>query len=369
MLGCVSAGLGLGVAGGLLGATSSGCSTPSSDVDGGDLLGVFSRDGGSRDGGIVAIAASASASGSSSASAKPSADASARPPVDTKVREPDPSSCVAVAGHPEDAPRHTIGRPPCRGGEVLEWRDSSGEPRYGCVFSPPDMERRAPLPLVVYFHGETPGFDDPASVAKQTSLRTHLGTFELSGNGASPGFVLLVVQGRALGKLGASYDVGYSGADNLDRLTTDHLIDTLIERKWIDERRIYTVGLGRGGQMAETYAMVRADRVAAFASYAAPPPLVEWQCPGPPPPGLIFYRACDARVACDDVEVWVHAREKAGAETKALRLGEDVHDEPNCSVKSQCSKKKGEAGHDRWPKRREKDLLYFLASHALSRQP
>ena len=329
------------------------------------MLGVFARDGGTRDGGILAIgSSSASATPASSASAKVTLDAGPLP--ETKLRAPDPSSCVPSSGRPEDPPRHTVGRPTCRGGEVMEWRDPSGEPRYGCAFPPSDMEHRAPLPLMVYFHGETPGFDDPASVAKQTSLRAQLGTFDLSGGAGRVGFVLLVVQGRALGKLGASYDSAYSGADNVDRLTTDHLIDTLIDRKWVDERRVYAVGLGRGGQMAATYAMVRADRVAAFASYGGPPPTVEWQCPGPPPPGMILYRACDARTACDEVESWVHAREKAGADTKALRLGEDVHEEPNCSVKSLCSKRRGDAGHDRWPKGREKDLLFFLRSHALS---
>lgn len=362
---CAALGIGLGGVVACVGALGTGCSTPSSTIDGGDLMGVFERDGGASDGGIIAIAsASAAPSASASASAKLVGDAG--PPPETKVRAPDPSSCVAEAGQPEEAPRRTMGRPACRGGEVVEWRDPAGEPRYGCIFSPNDMEHRAPLPLVVFFHGETPGLDDPGSVAKQTSLRTHLGTAAVSSDKDHQGFVLLVVQGRALGKLGASYDAAYSGADNLDRVTTDHLVDVLIERKWIDERRIYAMGLGRGGQMAATYAMVRADRVAAFVSYGGPPPVIEWQCPGPPPPGMVLYRACDARVACDEVETWLHAREAKGAETKTLRLGEDAHEEPNCAVSGQCTKKRGEAAHDRWPKGREKKILGFLSAHALS---
>lgn len=359
---CVLSGLVLGALGASLGAV--GCSTPSSTIDGGDLMGVFERDGGRADGGIVAIGSSSAAtSAAASSSAKVPADAG--PPVETKVRAPEPVGCVAEAGRPEEAPRRTVGRPACRGGDVLEWRDAAGEPRYGCVFSPSDMDKRGPLPLVVFFHGETPGLDDPGSVAKQTSLRTHLGTAPIAGD-AHPGFVLLVVQGRALGKLGASYDLAFSGADNVDRQTTDHLVDTLVERKWVDERRVYTMGIGRGGAMAATYAMIRADRVAAFVAYAAPPPVVEWQCPGPPPPGMLLYRACDTRTSCDDVETWLHARESRGAETRALRLGEDTHEEPNCAVAGQCSKKRGEAAHDRWPKGREKEILAFLAAHALS---
>jgi hypothetical protein len=358
----VASGLGVGALAAGLGSVGAGCGTPSSTIDGGDLMGVFSRDGGAADGGIVAIG---SASAATSASAKPAKDAG--PPVERRVREPDPASCVAEAGQPLDVPRRTIGRPACRGGDVLEWRDPAGEPRYGCVFAPNDVEKRAPLPLVVFFHGETPGLDDPGSVAKQTSLRTHLGSAAISGSPGHEGLVLLVVQGRVLGKLGATYDTGYSGADNLDRITTDHFVDALADKKWIDASRVYTMGIGDGGRMAATYAMIRADRVAAFVAYGAPPPTVEWQCPGPPPPGMLLYRACDARVACDDVETWLHARESRGAETRALRLGEDAHEEPNCAVSGQCSKKRGEAAHDRWPKAREKDVLAFLAEHALAR--
>lgn len=362
----IFAGLGLsGLATGMIGALgSAGCQTPASQIDGGDLLGVFDRDASKSDGGIVAIG-SASSKITDAGKGPDASDAADAGPVETKVRAADEAGCVASTGEPEVGLKRTLGRPSCRGGEVLEWRDGSGEPRYGCVFSPQDLEKRAPLPVVVFFHGETPGLDDPAAVAKQTSLKAQLETFDLSGKAEHKGFVLLVVQGRAIGKLGATYDTGYSGADNVDRTTTDHFVDVLADRGWVDAKRIYASGIGRGGQMAASYAMVRADRVAAFAVFGAPPPTVPWRCPGPQPPGAVVYRACDARTSCDDVETWVHARESSGAETKVFRLGEDIKEEPNCAV-SKCSKKKGEANHDRWPKGREKDLLAFLSQHALA---
>src|SRR5262249_8667765 len=135
------------------------CSTPSSDIDAGDLMGVFDRDGGPRDGGIVAITA-------------PSASSSSRRPKDAGVplphvgRDPPPDgqACVAPRGTPMDGPKRVMGRPGCRGFEILEWRAPDGSPRYACAYVPPDVEKRGPLPLIVFFHGDTPGLDDPSSL-------------------------------------------------------------------------------------------------------------------------------------------------------------------------------------------------------------
>jgi len=120
--------------------------------------------------------------------------------------------------------------------------------------------------------------------------------------------------------------------------------------------------------MAATYAMLRADRVAAFGSYAAPPPTAEWSCPGPPPPAAILYRSCDSIASCDDIETWLLRRDKSRADTLAIRLGEANETDSNCAV-DQCSKKRGEMNHAHWPKGREKDLFRFLAAHSLEQEP
>lgn len=328
------------------------CDPPSASVDAGDLMGVFDKDAG--------LGASAVASSSSSARTKRSADVP--PPV--VARNASDLGCTAVAGSAAEL-GHTVGRPACRGAEVLEWRDPAGTPRYGCVYSPPNMEKIEPLPVVVFFHGTGPGLDDPAAVSKLTSLRDKQNSFDLTRDPAHPGFVILALQGRSVArdKWGTAFDTAHVSADNLDKLATDHFLDELTSRGWVDAKRVYAVGMGKGGTMAITYAMLRADRVAAFGAFAPWVPEAKWTCPGPPPPGFVSYRACDGVVACDAVEEWIGAR--GAAETRTLRLGDDATTEPNCTVKNKCTPKKAEANHHRWPKGRDKELLLFLSGHRL----
>lgn len=328
-----------------------GCDPPSSTVDTAELHGVF-EDGGAQ-----------SSASASTSTARASASASAAPVV--RARNPGEADCVEERGEPAPVGR-IKGRPACRASEILEWRDPSGAPRYACLYTPSETEKRGPLPLVVFFHGSTLGLDDPTSLPKLTSLRSKMGSFDFTAESERKGFMMLAVQGRALaGSLGATFDTSHVSADNLDKVATDHFIDTIAARSVVDKARIYAVGMGKGGEMAATYAMLRADRVAAFAAYAPSPAPAAWQCPGPPPPALVFYRACDAVVPCDTVESWLRRREATRAETKSTRLGEANREEPSCAVRNKCSKKKGEAHHYRWPRGREQEMLRFLAGHAL----
>jgi len=277
------------------------------------------------------------------------------------------SGCVTEKGSPAADVRRTVGRPACRSAEILEWRDASGAPRYACVYAPSELEKRSPLPVLVYFHGSEPGLDDPSSMSKLTSLRGKMASTDLTQDPAHAGFVVLGIQGRALlgGNNGATFDLDHVSKTNLDVAATDHFLDVLTERGVVDRKRVFAVGVGRGGTMAVTYAMIRADRVAAAAAYAPAPPSAVWSCAGPPPPLTIYYRACDRVVACDVVEEWLGLRERSSAETKAVRLGDDGRAETNCATKNVCSEKKGVANHMRWPKTREKELLDSLSRHAL----
>src|SRR4051812_1929272 len=100
--------LGLGAACALVPA----CSTPSADIDGGDLMGVFSHDAGadadaSADAGHrhhkhKDAAADAPAPADPAPSAAPSAS----------VRAPVEGVCVTPDGQPDHELRRTIGRPP-----------------------------------------------------------------------------------------------------------------------------------------------------------------------------------------------------------------------------------------------------------------
>lgn len=333
------------------------CSPPSSEIDGGDLLGVFTPDA-SADGGLDASARrdAGKKDGGLDAAAQASLDASVRAPIE--------GVCVTEEGAPNREIRRVLGRPACRGSQVMEWKDAEGAPRYACSFTPPGVETRAPLPLLVFFPD---GEDDPTAVDKKTNLRKLGASFSLSGDPSHQGFVVLAVQGRHIqrGKHGAMFDTDYTGPGNVDVATVDHFIGEIAARGLVDARRVYTLGAAYGGQMAATYAMMRPDRVAAFGAYAADAPRAAWSCAGPPPPGIVVYRACDGFFSCESVERWLRARDSASAETAWLRLGSQGEEEPSCAVKNKCTPLKSEGNHRRWPKTREIDVLKFFARHAL----
>lgn len=349
------------------------CSTPSTTIDGGDLLGVFERDAGAD-----ATAAVSSARRSGPRDAGP--EAAAPPPGSSNPRQPAEGSCVAEQGRPGRELRKTVGRPPCRGAQVSEWRDAEGSPRYACIVAPSGVETRAPLPLLVFFHGEG---DNPSSVDKKTGLRKLGATFNLTGDPAHAGFILLSLQGRAFKgstqgerergaparAAAAPFDSEYTGEGNVDVAAADHFVDALLDQKLVDRRRIYALGASYGGHMAATYAMLRADRVAAFATYGSDAPPADWSCPGPPPPAMVLYRACDDAFPCESVERWLRARDALSADTPFLRLDEGGREEPHCALKNRCSPLKGTANHARWPKPREIDILRFFAGHSLAPGP
>lgn len=342
------------------------CSTPSSKLDGTDLLGVFERDAG-----LVDASADAAPDASAKRARKPKAPVEVPRPTVTGPAEPRlpiEGACVRAAGSPDRELRRVVGRPACRGAQVLEWKDAEGSPRYACVVSPRDVELRAPLPVVVFFHA---AHDDPTSVDKKTTLRRLGARLDLTGDPTRAGFIVLAPQGRAIqgGRQGATFDAAYTGVDNVDVATVDHFLDELDAKRLIDRRRIYTLGNGAGGLMALTYAMLRADRVAASAVFASEAPSAEWQCTEPLPPAMVVYRACDTVVPCESVERWVRVRQAGSVETTSLRLGLAGEEEPLCAVRNKCTERKGAANHARWPKPREEDMVRFLGRHSLAVAP
>ncbi|HEY4120207.1 MAG TPA: PHB depolymerase family esterase [Byssovorax sp.] len=348
-------------AGALAPALFAACHAPSDDVDAGDLLGVFSRDGGAERG-----VTDAGADGGARRTAKKKRDGGAdTPAAPVAVRAPIAGSCLAAAGEPDKDISRVLGRPACRDAQIFEWKDALGSPRYACLFAPRGVEARAPLPIVLFFHG---GLDDPTMVDKKTSLRKLLSTADLTGDPAHKGFLVLAVQGRHIqgGRRGSIFDVEHTGAGNVDVETVDHFFTEVDAKHLVDPRRVYTLGAQTGGQMAALYAMTRPDRVAAFGAFAAEPLSAKWSCGGPPTPAAILYRACDFFTKCDVVEEWRNARDAAGADTRWLRLGAGNDDEPNCAFKNKCSEVKGTANHRRWPKGKEDEILKFFAKHALA---
>ncbi len=230
--------------------------------------------------------------------------------------------------------------------------------------APPGVETRAPLPLVIFFHDPA---DDPTAVDKKTGLRKLGASYGLSGDPAHTGFIVLAPQGRHIGggKRGSAFDAEYTGPDNVDVAAVDHFVAELDAKGLVDHRRVYTLGASTGGHMAAMYAMMRADRVAAFAAFATDAPAASWACGGPPPPAMVVYRACDGFISCEAVERWLRARDGAHAETAYLRLGAGNEEEPDCTPRNKCTPKRAEGNHHRWPKGREGDILAFFARHAL----
>lgn len=344
---------------------SGGCNAlPSADIDGGDLLGAFERDAGALSDASIDAGRKAPSKKERDGGA---ADGAAPPVVATTpiTRPPNEGSCVTPEGQADRDVKRTFGRPVCPGAEILEWKDDWGAPRYACVIAPKGIETRAPVPLVIFFHdaGKT-----PQSVDKETTLRKHAAKFDLTGDPAHAGFVILAPQGRGIrgNRDGATFDVDYVAEDNPDVMTTDQFVSVLTTRSIIDRRRVYVVGAGVGGQMAATYAMMRADRVTAFATYASDTPRAAWSCAGPPPPAFVLYRACDRVTPCASVERWLRTRDGTGAETTSVRLDGASGDEPNCALEKKCTPIVGTANHRRWPKTREDDMLRFFARRTLS---
>lgn len=269
---------------------------------------------------------------------------------------------MTPAGRPSPVDSRRAKRPACRGAEIIEHGAADGTPRYACVFRPAAIEKRAPLPLVVFFPGQD---ETPTKVARETGLRKLLETVDLAGDPGHLGFILLAPQARRLdGRI--RFDVEHISDENEDAVATDRFIEVVAKRGWIDRRRIYAVGDGVGGEMAALYAMLRPNRVAAFASYAGNAGGLKWTCSEEPPPAAIVYRACDTISKCLEMEQWLRRREEAHAPTMSLRLGAFDRLEPSCDLdRSQCKQNKGTANHLRWPKGKERELLGFLGRYSL----
>jgi len=122
-----------------------GCGNlPSSDVDAGDLLGVFEHD------------ASIPDASSDASTKKDPRHKDAGPRPNLRLRRLLRSAKPSRARRPRElrrgrwAPRSRhqthFWPPSCPGAEVLEWKDDAGAPRYACVIAPKGVETRAPLP-------------------------------------------------------------------------------------------------------------------------------------------------------------------------------------------------------------------------------
>lgn len=339
-----------------------GCDTPSSHVDGGELHGVFEHDA-SADGSARPAASAGALRGKRDAGGAHRLPALRRPPV--------PGPCVRASTQAlPEAPKSRPGerparRPACRGARVLEWRDAARNPRYACVTGPREAAERAPLPLLLFLHGE---YDTPRAVGRKTGLRKRNEKADLTGDPQRRGFLILAPQGRRMqGKL--QFSTVPASPDNIDVQTIDHFFDVLQGEGLVDRRRVYAVGDSEGARMAQLYAYLRPDRIAAVGLYGGFASDLAWSCAATPPPTMVIYRACDAVTPCAEVERWLEQQSGREQTLVGLRLGAANSAEPNCTLAKRCRRTAGQANHHRWPKRREPELLEFLGRYQLEVTP
>jgi poly(3-hydroxybutyrate) depolymerase len=215
------------------------------------------------------------------------------------------------------------GRPVYDDGPPRSWKDADGLTRHWCEHRPPATSTSSKRPLVIYIHGSG---GMAHTVYDTTSLRTKAIQYDLSGDPARPGFVLVATQGRHLHwpsespQDGTKHDTYHRHAatpsTNRDVAFVDHIVDTLASEGVIDTRRIYISGWSNGGRFSAIYGVARhttptpaGHRVAAIAPYSSGDPyedIKDGQTPScklaayptTTVPFFLISRTCDA-VACD----------------------------------------------------------------------
>jgi poly(3-hydroxybutyrate) depolymerase len=227
-----------------------------------------------------------------------------------------------------------------------------GFTRHACIYRPSGASTTSKRPLILWFH---PGGEGSADLAgSEASLLAKASSYDLTGDPARPGFVLVSVQGRNLRfptmapRDGQHHDFYYrdllSPSSNPDIANTDALIDAMVQEGIVDTNRIYVAGWSNGGFFSQLYAIARDDtatvggnRVAAAAVFAAADPFagISWDpfnetsvsdgaaCglaayPVSDMPVLVVHRTADSAVACDAVQATCFATEPGYVTTQWL---------------------------------------------------
>jgi len=291
-----------------------------------------------------------------------------------------------------------------------------GTTRYACEYRPPGTSSESPRPLVIWLHG---AFGDADNLYNATSIRSKAESFDLSGDAARPGFILVSVQGRNThwpreGSLdGSHHDIHHrelgAPSTNPDIANVDRIIDELVTEGVVLSDSIYLMGWSNGGFFAQLYAIARHEtttpggsRVAAAAVYTAADPfhnIREDQSPScrldPYPssnvPLFLISRACDI-ITCSElqaanfrededpvapgyvVDTWVSDLQTRVGTTPSRRIidgsGTIVEE---CTVPGLCLYSLAAINHVRWPDGvadkggvdHEPEMLGFLANNRL----
>ena len=328
------------------------------------------------------------------------------------ARAADAAVCVTGTAGTE------AGRPSYDDGPPRVWADDDGTARTWCEFRPPGTAPDSQRPLVIFVHGSG---GTAATVYDYTSLRSRAPDYDLSGDPAHPGFILVSSQGRYLhwptssaqdGSKHDTYhrDLGVPSA-NRDIAFFDAVIDELADEGVIDESRIYVVGWSNGARYAALYGIARhatatagGHNVAAVAVYSGGDPFentTDDQVPScrqdPYPatelPYLLVSRTCD-EIACNEAqaqalrdggvdvtpgnvaETWIEALRTLSGDPNVewSRLTYEAQHVNLCAPVDLCTPMIALLNHLHWPDGiddgsgldHENDLLDFLRDNPLA---
>lgn len=300
----------------------------------------------------------------------------------------------------------SFGRPSYNDGAARQWKDADGIIRYWCEVRPMGTSIASPRPLVIWVTGSG---GNASTLYDATSLRGKQQTFDISGDPARPGFILVSIQPRNLHwptvdrqdgtKSEIYYRDFYSPSTNPDIAFVDQIVDSLVAEGVVDRARIYMMGWSNGARFSALYSIARHEQatpsgnyVAAVANFSGGNPYASFddampacalsELPSSSIPFFMISRRCDA-VACDEktdlkivpgnvVEPWIKSlRDEIGAEVTWMRIDALGNLSSSCSSAALCMKSEALIGHFRWPdgiddmggQDHEPAMLQFLADH------
>lgn len=277
-------------------------------------------------------------------------------------------------------------------GESLSFTDREGTPRAACLVQPPTAPSTAPRPLLVWLHPSL----FPMDSILVTDLLPRIGSADLSGDPARPGFSLLLVAGRDTehfypfpDDVGLGWDNWYRNLDrsspdlNVDVETIDHFIAEVKGRGLVDPKRVFLSGWSNGSAMAQLYGL-NTPGIAAAAVYSSPNPFDDSTDPCPQPAFgnnrdlalLHVGNQCDIIGICDSSEALLaelRARNLA-APVEGIRVGNLLQEVQGCSALCAAPENPaniaqanpiGTLNHLRWPLGYTDRMLNFLRDHPL----
>ncbi|GMV19666.1 MAG: hypothetical protein KJ015_03170 [Myxococcales bacterium] len=158
---------------------------------------------------------------------------------------------------------------------------------------PPGYDGKAPLPLVLNFHGYTSNAGQQAAFSAMNAKADSAGFLLVYPQGLqNPGTGLTSWNAGLCCAFGdtARDDVGFVGA----------VLDDVFAKSCVDERRVYATGMSNGGYLSHRLGCELANRFAAIAPVAGVLGIPAGDCkPSRPMPVVHFHGTADSLVAYD----------------------------------------------------------------------